>query len=141
MTQSAADKRARDPQTYAIIGACMAVHNELGHAFLEAVYQEALAVELKMEGILFAREKPLPIRYRDVPLQTNYRADFVCFDSIILELKALSGLDSPHDAQVINNLKATGLERGLLVNFGTPKLEYKRLILSADFRSKHQPAT
>ena len=130
MAQMYADREERDPQTYTIIGACMAVHNELGHGFLEAVYQEALAIEFKEQHIPFEREKPLVVRYRDLALNTTYKADFVCYDSVIVELKALTGLDPAHDAQVINYLKATGIERGLLINFGHSKLQFKRLVLS-----------
>jgi GxxExxY protein len=116
-----------DPQTYAIIGACMAVHSELGPGFLEPVYQEALAIELTKRTVPFIREKPLSIHYSGQLLATRYDADFLCYDSVILELKALSDLNSKHFAQVINYLKATRLERGLLVNFGSPRLEYKRV--------------
>jgi GxxExxY protein len=118
----------RDPQTYAIIGACMAVHAELGHGFLEAVYQESLAIELTHRGIPFVREKPLFISYRCQTLATRYLADFECFESIIVELKALNALNSAHASQTIHYLKATGYERGLLVNFGAASLEYKRLV-------------
>jgi GxxExxY protein len=137
MTQIIADVKInqRDPQAYAIIGACMAVHNELGHGFLEAVYQEALAIEFTRRNIPFVREKKLVFLYTGVQLATHYEADFVCYDSIILELKALSDLNSAHFAQVINALKATNFERGLLVNFGAPRLEYKRLILSRHLRA------
>ncbi len=120
----------RDPQTYAIIGACMAVHNELGPGFLEAVYQEALTIEFARRRIPFVREKPLIIFYGGQQLATRYEADFFCYESIIPELKALSELIPKHHAQVINYLKATRSERGLLVNFGAPRLEYKRFILS-----------
>jgi GxxExxY protein len=120
----------RDPQTYAIIGACMAVHNELGHGFLEAVYQEALAIEFTRRNILFVREKPLVITYSGIQLSKRYDADFLCYDSIILELKALGALVPKHEAQTIHYLKATGCERGLLVNFGAPRLEYKLLIFT-----------
>jgi GxxExxY protein len=118
------------PQTYAIIGACMAVHGELGHGFLEAVYQEALAIEFTRRGIPFVREKRLAIWYSGSQLSTGYDADFVCYDSVILELKALSALAPGHHAQTIHYLKATGSERGLLVNFGTPRLEYRRLVFT-----------
>lgn len=120
----------RDPQTYAIIGACMAVHNELGHGFLEAVYQEALEIEFTRRGIAFVREKPLIIDFTGIALRTRYDADFYCYDSIIVELKALGALAPGHHAQTIHYLKATGCERGLLVNFGASRLEYKRLIFS-----------
>jgi GxxExxY protein len=112
-----------DPQTYAIIGVCMAVHNELGPGFLEAVYQEALAIEFTRRGIPFVREKPLIIFYGGQQLTKRYNADFFCYE-IILEVKALCELISKHHAQVIHYLKATRSERGLLVNFGAPRLEY-----------------
>ncbi len=120
----------RDPQTYSIIGACMAVHSELGPGFLEAVYQEALAIEFARRGIPFVREKPMVIIYAGAQLSTRYDADFLCYDSIIVELKALSALCTGHQAQTIHYLKATNCERGLLVNFGASRLEYKRLVLS-----------
>ena len=124
------ESQQRDPETYAIIGACMAVHTELGHGFSEPVYQDAVEIELQFRKIPHERELPLEIFYRGVKLKSFYKPDFICFGSVIAELKALSALDSAHDAQVINYLKATGHERGLLINFGTPKLQFKRLILS-----------
>jgi GxxExxY protein len=122
-------------QTYAIVGACMAVHNELGHGFLEAVYQEALEIEFTRREIPFVREKRLVIWFTGVQLKSYYEADFVCYDSIVVELKALSALDSAHMAQVINALKATNHQRGLIINFGAPRLEYRRLILSHHLRT------
>ena len=131
MAQMNADRsEQRDPETYAVIGACMEVHNELGHGFLEPVYQKALAAELTRRGIPFLREQEYEVLYKGERIGAKYKADFVCFNSIILELKALSALSSAHEAQVINYLKATGFERGLLINFGMSKLQYKRLILS-----------
>ena len=118
----------RDEQTYAIIGAAMAVHSELGNGFLEAVYQEALAVEFQAKGIPFIREKNLPIHYHGNQLATYYRTDFLCFESIIVELKALSHLSGTDEAQVINYLKASGLHKAMLLNFGTPSLQHKRLV-------------
>jgi len=132
ITQMDADfqKTSRDPQTYEIIGAAMELHRQLGHGFLEAVYQEALAVELTAREIPFQREVILPIRYKGQLLQCGYRADFICFGEIIIELKAIKQLTDVDDAQVINELKATGFNRGLLVNFGSTSLEYKRLVFN-----------
>jgi len=119
-----------DEQTFEIIGAAMAVHRELGHGFLEAVYQEALAIEFTDRGIPFAREVELPILFRGQRLNTGYRADFLCFDDIIIELKALDKLATREESQVINYLKASGKARGLLLNFGGRSLEQKRLVLN-----------
>jgi GxxExxY protein len=123
-------KMNKDPQTDAIIGAAMEVHRELGHGFLEAVYQEALAIELANREIPFQREAPLLILSKNVRLPCGYRADFVCFDEIVVELKAISALTGTDEAQTINELKATRLNRTLLINFGTPSLEYKRLVFN-----------
>jgi len=120
----------KDPRTYEIIGAAMEVHRTMGTGFLEVVYQEAIGIELTLRKIPFQRELDLPIYYKDRILSTSYRADFLCYDSIIVELKALSQLSGKEDAQVINYLKATGLETALLLNFGTDKLEYKRFVFT-----------
>jgi GxxExxY protein len=119
-----------DSLTYAIIGAAMTVHRSLGHGFLEPVYQEALEHEFVACGIPYQREFPLPIHYRDKVLLTSYRADFVCYGSILVELKALQKLSGTEESQVINYLKASGLEKALLINFGAPAIEYKRLVFS-----------
>jgi len=115
-------------ESYKIIGACIEVHNELGPGFLEPVYQEALEVELTNQKIPFQREAPLPVKYKGSVLNKSYVADFILYSKIILELKALDDLSSVHESQVLNYLKATGFKLGLLVNFGQPKLQYKRLV-------------
>ncbi len=108
----------------------MEVHRELGHGFLEAVYQDALAIEMTMRKIPFQREVVLPVRYKGQLLQCGYRAGFICFEEITVELKAISQLTGADDPQVINELKATGFNRSLLLNFGSTSLEYKRLVLN-----------
>jgi len=121
-------KVQKDPQTYAIIGAAMEVHNQLGCGFLEAVYQEAMEVELNARGIPVEREVNLPISYKGTRLSCSYRADFICFNEIVVEIKALSRLTTVETSQVLNCLKATNFLRGLLLNFGEPKLQYERLV-------------
>lgn len=107
----------------------MEVSNELGCGFLEPVYQEALALEFLNQGIPFEKEKTLSILYKGQYLNKKYQADFVCFDEIILELKATDGLIPEYTAQILNYLKVTSKRVGLIVNFGTTKLQYKRIIL------------
>jgi GxxExxY protein len=121
----------QDPRTYAIIGAAIEVHRRLGPGFLEAVYQETLEIEMTLRGIPHRREVELPIVYRGRTLKAYYVADFICFESVIVEVKALSDLSPAHHAQVINYLKATRHTVGLLLNFGAPRLQHPRLILSA----------
>jgi len=116
-------------ECYRIIGACMNVHNELGCGFLEAVYQEALSYEFFDLDISFQKEKVLDVCYKNHLLEKKYVADFLCFGEVILELKAVEEIHPEHIAQVLNYLKATRKRVGLLVNFGTIKLQYKRIIL------------
>ena len=118
----------KDPQSHAIIGAAMEVHRELGHGFLEAVYQAALALEFQERGIPYKAEVALPVRYKAKLLTCAYRADFICFEDFLVETKAIGNLTRADDAQLLNELKATGYQRGLLLNFGSPSLEYKRLV-------------
>ena len=110
-----------------IINACMEVHNELGNGFLEPVYQEALEEEFKIQGIPYVREKLLPVMYKGKQLKKEYYADFVCYDDIIVELKAVSVLSKPPKAQVLNYLNAANKEIGLLINFGETKLKWERI--------------
>ncbi len=120
-----------DPRTYKIIGAAMEVHSELGAGFLEAAYQESLAIEFGLQDIPFRREVELPIHYKGHRLKTPYRADFICYDqAVIVETKALSRLSGKEEAQIINYLKATGIEIGLLINFGEESLKYRRFVLT-----------
>ena len=115
-------------EVFKIIGACMEVHKELGSGFLEAVYHEALMIELNKLDIPFETNVRLKVNYKNQILQKVYYADIICYDKIIVELKAMDGLVPEHYAQVINYLKATGFKLGLLINFGTKSLQYKRLI-------------
>ena len=120
----------RDPQTYAIIGAAMEVHRLLGPGFLEAVYQEAMGIELGLRGIPFAAKIELSVYYKEQRLSCFYKPDFLCYESVIVEIKALQALTGADEAQALNYLKATQHERALLINFGSPSLQYKRLIFS-----------
>ncbi|MBP6786233.1 MAG: GxxExxY protein [Candidatus Promineofilum sp.] len=122
----------RDPRTHAVIGAAMEVHNVLGRGFLEHVYQSAMAVELAAREIPCRREADLHIWYKGGILDCRYRADFICFDEVIVELKALDRLGNPEMAQMLNYLKATRLGVGVLINFGGPRLEFQRVVMSND---------
>ena len=115
-------------ESYKIIGACMEVHKKLGSGFLESVYAEALELEFKKAEIPYEREKKLPVFYEDLPLKKYFRADFVCFNSIIIELKATKFIIDADHRQTMNNVKATKFRLGLLINFGTPSLTYKRIV-------------
>jgi len=115
-------------RTYNIIGAAMEVHKELGCGFLEAVYQEALAREFSTQEIPYKSQLVIEISYKGRSLNKKYQPDFICYEEIILEIKAISNLSGIEQAQLINYLKATGLRVGLLINFGAKSLEYKRLV-------------
>lgn len=115
-------------ETYEIIGAAFEVHKELKNGFLESVYQEALEKEFSIRGIQFEREALINIYYKGEKLEKFYKADFICYNEIIIELKALSDLTSEHESQLINYLKATNKKLGILINFGKPSLQYKRII-------------
>ncbi|MDZ4121840.1 MAG: GxxExxY protein [Candidatus Cloacimonadaceae bacterium] len=116
-------------ECYSVIGACMAVHCELGAGFLEPVYQEALAIEFDRSRIPFEQEKMINILYKGQLLNKAYIADFLCYGQIIIELKALNDLSGDHLSQILNYLKATNHRVGLLINFGKSSLQYKRVVL------------
>ena len=114
-------------ESYDIIGAAMEVHRIIGCGLTEPVYQEALELEFDLRGIPYEREKTFRVTYKGQLLDKEFRADFVCYDSIIVELKAVTDITDEHYAQVYNYLKASGLSLGLLINFGKKSLEHKRV--------------
>lgn len=116
-------------ESYKNVGACFEVYREKGCGFLEPVYQECMEIELRLQGVAFVPQKPLVLEYKGCTLRSKYQPDFVCYDKIVLELKAVTELTDEHRAQVQNYLKATGLKLGLLVNFGHyPKAEVERIV-------------
>jgi len=124
-------------ESYAIIGACFEVYNEKGCGFLEPVYQECLAIEFEYQRTPAIPKPSLTLSYRERILTQSYAPDFVCFEKIIVELKAASALTDEHRAQLLNYLHATGFELGLLVNFGHyPKLEYERIAKTQFIKTK-----
>lgn len=121
------DKIIYRTESYDLIGAALEVHRQIGCGFTEPIYQEAFEEELRLRGIPFQREKTINISYKGKVLSKNFRPDFVCYDKIIVELKAVSEFTDEHFAQVYNYLKASGLELGILLNFGTTSLMHKRI--------------
>lgn len=115
-------------ECYRIIGACMEVHKKLDCVFLESVYAEALELEFKKKEIPYEREKKLPVFYDNQPMHKYFKADFVCFQSIVIELKATKYLIDADSQQTLNNIKATKFRLGLLINFGAPSLIHKRIL-------------
>jgi GxxExxY protein len=117
-------------EVYSIVGAAIEVHKELGPGFLEAVYQQALEIELNNRNISFRSQAPMTICYKGKPLDKEYVADLICYQKIVVESKALDIITGREKAQLLNYLKATGLRVGLLMNFGSSKLlEWKRFIM------------
>ncbi len=115
-------------EVYKIVGAAMEVHSHLGPGFFEAVYQEAFEMELNFRSIPYLREEPLDIYYKGVKLKKKYVPDFICYDSIVVEMKAVSDILDVHQAQLLNYLKASKMRVGVLINFGETSLVYKRMI-------------
>ncbi len=117
-------------ESYAIIGASFNVYKKMGCGFLEAVYQECLEIEFSFQNIPFEAQKELQLKYREQILKQTYKPDFLCYNKIIIEIKAVSKILDEHRAQILNYLHSTGFRLGLLVNFGHhPKLEYERFVL------------
>lgn len=119
----------KDNKTGAIIGAAMKVHLELGTGFLESVYQDALEIEFQNQSIPYKREVRLPVYYSGIQLKSFYQADFVCYDNIIVELKALKKLSGTEEAQILNYMKASKINKALLLNFGEDVLKPKRFVI------------
>jgi GxxExxY protein len=119
-----------DPDTYKIIGAAMAVHTELGCRFLESVYRAALRIQFEASEVSYRYEVILPISYKGRVLEDlRYRVDFICFDEVIVEIKAQSTITPRDEAQLLNYLKAAKIRRGLILNFGAPSLQHMRRVL------------
>lgn len=121
-------------ESYKIIGAAMEVHRLLGCGFVEAIYQEALEREFALREIPFEREKELTVSYKGDLLSKTFKADFVCYNRIILELKAVKEFADEHYAQIYNYLRASGMDLGILINFGTASIEYERVPASKKWR-------
>ena len=117
-------------ETYKIIGAAMAVHRYFGCGFSEKVYQDALEIEFKSLNIPYLREIPLYAEYRNIQLKTEFVPDFICYDSIIVELKAVQELEDFQRSQAINYARVANMEIALLINFGEPSLKYERYAVS-----------
>lgn len=117
-----------DPETYQLIGLGMEVYNNIGPGFLEAVYQEAFEIELLNNKIKYEREKKLEVEYKGKKLTTYYKADFVCLNNIIIELKSIKQITNIEEAQIINYLKVTGFHKAVLLNFGSSSLQFKRYV-------------
>jgi len=116
-------------EAFKIVGACFEVYNDKGCGFLEPVYQECLEIELQLQNIPFVPQKKLLLEYKGRKLSHSYQPDFICYDKIIIEIKAIDVIINEHRAQLLNYLSATGYKLGLLVNFGHyPKLEYERFV-------------
>lgn len=117
-------------ESFEIMGACFEVYKEKGHGFVEPVYQECLEMELGDRGTAFRAQPELPMTYKGRPLRSRFKPDLICYEKIVVELKAVSVLTDEHRAQVQNYLRATGMKLGILVNFGHyPKIEYERIVL------------
>ena len=124
-----------EQESYQIIGACFEVYREKGCGFLEPVYQECMEIELRLRGVPFVAQQPLALEYKGCPLRAKYEPDFICYEKIILELKATSELADEHRAQVQNYLKATRLKLGLLVNLGHYEMDNEIAVPASSYGS------
>ena len=126
-------------ESFQIIGACMAVHTDKGNGFVEPVYQDCMEIELAHLSLPLDPQHNFPIFHRGIQLKHTYTPDLLCFDKIIVELKAVKALTDEHRAQVINYLKVTGLKLGLLVNFGSHGLlEWERIVQTKDINREER---
>jgi GxxExxY protein len=123
------DDVKRDPSTYAIIGSCMEVHKEMSSGFHEGIYHDSLKIEFEKRAVLHVHEPPVSVYYKEHLLRSNYSPDFICYGSIVVEIKVLKKLTSVEESQILHYLKATKLKKGLLINFEGPSLEWKRFVL------------
>ena len=123
------ENQNNDPRTYAIIGAAIEVHRVMGTGFLELLYKDALAIEFQRREIPFDAEVPCQVEYKGHLLRGNYRMDFVCFQAVILEIKARSAITPADHAQLLSYLASARIRHGLLLNFGAARLEHRRFVL------------
>lgn len=121
-------------EVFAIVGAAIEVHNTLGCGFLEQVYQEALEIEIDLREIPYIRQKQLPIYYKDHQLKKIFVADFIVYEQVVVEIKAINNLSPLEESQLLNYLKAGNYEVGVLINFGTDSLQWKRKVFTKDFK-------
>jgi len=127
-------------EVYAVVGAAMEVYNQLGPGFLESIYQEAMEIETLERKIPTKPQHNIVVLYKGKPLKKFYIADLLCYDQVIVEIKAIDTLTTREESQLINYLKATGLKVGLIINFGSHgKLEWRRLVLTKDGSSRRPP--
>lgn len=115
-------------ESYAIIGAAMEVHKQLGCGFIEKVYQDALEIEMGMRNIPFQRERHLPVFYKGIPIKHDYFADFICYDKIVIECKAVSEILDIHKKQTLNYMKINNFKLGIIINFSNQSLEHTRIV-------------
>lgn len=132
------DSKERVPQTSVVLGAAFEVHKLLGYGFLENVYRKALCEELRLRSTPYKQEVHLPVFYKGVELNCNYRADLIVYEKLLVECKSQAGLTPYDDAQVLHYLHSTALEKALLINFGRERLQFKRFILTEEYRRRGQ---